>query len=173
MTPPLPSPPIPDGRWSSRLPDLGPHGEGWVLIQFILLGLLALAGSLGPAWAGAAGAVSTLAGAALLGCGFVLALRGLIDLRENLTPFPRPKDGTRVVSRGSYRLVRHPVYGGIILGSLGWGLVTASPAALVMTAVLAAFFDLKSRREERWLVEHVAGYVAYREGRRKFIPWVY
>ena len=173
MTTPPPSSSTPDGGWTSRLPDLGPRGEGWVLIQFILLGLLALAGSLGPAWAGAARAVSTLAGAALLACGFMLALRGLIDLRENLTPFPRPKDGTTVVSRGSYRLVRHPVYGGIILGSLGWGLVTASPAALITAAVLAAFFDLKSRREERWLDEHVAGYVAYREGRRKFIPWIY
>jgi hypothetical protein len=35
------------------------------------------------------------------------------------------------------------------------------------------FFDLKSRREESWLDEHVAGYAAYREGRRKLIPWIY
>jgi len=173
MTPPPPSSSIPDGRWTSRLPDLGPRGEGWVLIQFLLLGLLALAGSFGPAWAGAARAVSTLAGAALIVGGFILALRGLLDLRENLTPFPRPKAGTTVVAHGAYRLVRHPIYGGIILGSLGWGLVAASPAALGTAVVLAAFFDLKSRREERWLDEHVTGYVAYREGRRKLIPWVY
>jgi len=38
---------------------------------------------------------------------------------------------------------------------------------------MAAFFDLKARREERWLDEHVAGYSAYREGRRKLIPWIY
>ena len=35
----------------TRLPSLGPRGEGWVAIQVVLFVLLAVAGSAGPAWA--------------------------------------------------------------------------------------------------------------------------
>jgi protein-S-isoprenylcysteine O-methyltransferase Ste14 len=39
--------------------------------------------------------------------------------------------------------------------------------------VLLAFFDLKSRREERWLAEQFEGYEAYRSRTRKLLPWLY
>jgi protein-S-isoprenylcysteine O-methyltransferase Ste14 len=109
----------------------------------------------------------------LLGAGGLFALRGLVDLRENLTPFPRPLPGARLVDTGAYRLARHPIYGGLILGALGWGLLAASPAAIVGAGVLAGFLDLKSRREEIWLADQFAGYPAYRSRTRRLIPWVY
>ena len=158
---------------TDRLPDLGPRGEGWVFLQFVLLGALVLAGTAGPAWSGAARVVTTAVGGGLLVAGFVLALRGLLDLRANLTAFPRPRDGATLVDRGAYRLARHPIYGGIVLGSFGLALAAASPLALLVAGTITVFFDLKSRREERWLVETVEGYAAYAARRRRLIPWVY
>jgi protein-S-isoprenylcysteine O-methyltransferase Ste14 len=38
--------------------------------------------------------------------------------------------------------------------------------------LLFGFFELKSRREEVWLVERYPGYVAYRERTRRLIPWI-
>ncbi len=156
-----------------RLPTLGPRGEGWVLIQGFLLVAIAAAGSTGPAWSGDLHLATSGAGLLLILAGAILAVRGLADLRENLTPFPRPRDGARLVETGAYRLVRHPIYGGLIVGSAGWGLVTAAPLALVLAAVLFAFFDLKSRREEAWLAERFPGYRAYRARTKRFIPWTY
>ena len=155
------------------LPDLGGRGEGWFAAQVGLFGLIGVAGSLGPAWSGTARSATDALSAVLLGAGGLLALRGLVDLRENLTPFPRPLPGARLVDTGAYRLARHPIYGGLILGALGWGLLTASPSAIVGAAVLAVFFDLKSRREEIWLADQFAGYPAYRSRTRRLIPWVY
>lgn len=155
------------------LPDLGPHGEGWFLIQVVLFAAIALAGLLGPAWSGPSRVVTIIAGVVLIGGGAVLTVRGLLDLGGNLTPFPRPREGARLVDGGAYSLVRHPIYGGGILGALGWGLSTASPAALAGVAVLVVFFDLKSRREEAWLVGQVAGYAAYRSRTRRLLPWLY
>ncbi|MFZ5854975.1 MAG: methyltransferase family protein [Chloroflexota bacterium] len=157
----------------TRLPTLGPRGEGWVLIQGFLLVAIAAAGSTGPAWSGDLHLATSGAGLLLILAGAILAVRGLADLRENLTPFPRPRDGARLVETGAYRLVRHPIYGGLIVGSAGWGLVTAAPLALVLAAVLFAFFDLKSRREEAWLAERFPGYRAYRARTKRFIPWTY
>jgi protein-S-isoprenylcysteine O-methyltransferase Ste14 len=151
----------------SRLPALGPRGEGWVVIQFVLLAAVAVSGLAGPAW------VTTVLGAVLLAAGLLLAFRGVVNLRDALTPLPHPRDGASLVDTGSYRLVRHPIYGGIIVGAAGWGLVTASPLALVGAAVLLGFFRLKSAREELWLEARYPSYAAYRARTRRLIPFVY
>lgn len=158
---------------SSRLPDLGRRGEGWVLLQAALFALLALAGTVGPAWGEPWLPVSRPAGLGLVGAGVVAAILGLVGLRENLTAMPRPLDGGRLVERGIYGLVRHPIYTGIISAAFGWGLATASALALVVALGLAAFFDLKARREEAWLLAAYPRYAGYRRRVRKLIPFLY
>ena len=160
-------------RVSTRLPTLGSRGEGWVLIQGILLVAILAAGLTGPAWTGDPRVVTSLGGLFLMAGGAVLLLRGIFDLRDNLTALPHPRDDARLIEAGAYRLVRHPIYGGLIVGSVGWGLLWASPLALAGAGVLFAFFDLKSRREEAWLVERFPSYASYQARTRRFIPWVY
>ena len=157
----------------SRLPALGRRGEGWVVIQIVMLAGVGAAGLAGPAWDGPSRDVASVAGAGLLGVGLVLALRGLVDLRDALTALPHPRDGASLVDTGSYALVRHPIYGGIIVGAAGYGLLMASPPALVGAAVLLGFFRLKSGREEAWLEARYPGYAAYRERTRRLLPFLY
>jgi protein-S-isoprenylcysteine O-methyltransferase Ste14 len=157
----------------SRLPSLGPRGEGWVVLQGVLLVAIALCGLLPPAWGGAARLVSGVAGTGLVAVGCALAVAGMRDLRANLTPLPHPRDGATLVESGVYALVRHPIYGGLIIAATGWGLLIASVAALILAAVLFAFFDLKSRREEAWLEDRFADYPAYRRRTRRLIPFLY
>ena len=157
----------------SGLPSLGPRGEGWVLIQGVLLVLVAAAGwSLGPDWSGPAWVAGIIAGIALIASGVVLAVRGVADLGGAMTPLPRPRDSAELVVTGAYALVRHPVYGGLILVAFGWAIARASIAAVLLAAVLATFFRLKSAREERWLETRYPDYAAYRARTRRFIPWV-
>jgi protein-S-isoprenylcysteine O-methyltransferase Ste14 len=157
----------------SRLPALGPRGEGWVVIQFVILSAVAVSGLGGPAWAGAARLATSAFAVLLLAGGGLLAFRGLVDLRDALTPLPLPRAGSTLVQNGSYGLVRHPIYGGLILGALGYGLLTASPLAVASAAVLLLFFRLKSAREEVWLAERYPGYLAYRARTRRLIPFLY
>lgn len=164
----------PTDRPMSDLPSLGPRGEGWVVLQFVLLALLAVAGlSSGGAWSGPLAGPTTLLGLALLLGGGLLIGRGLLDLGRNLTPVPRPRDDAELVETGVYALVRHPLYGGLVAGAMGWGLLVASPLALLLAGGLAMFFDLKSRREEAWLKERYAGYSVYMTRTRRLIPWLY
>lgn len=156
-----------------RLPDLGPRGEGWVAIQLVLFVLLAVAGGAGPAWGEPWLTVGRAVGAIHVAVGVLVAGLGLVGLRENLTPVPRPVAGGRLIADGVYGLVRHPIYAGIILASVGWGLFTASPAALVVAVGIGLFFDLKSRREEAWLLEAYPGYADYRRRVRKLLPFLY
>ena len=89
-------------RAGRRLPDLGPRGEGWFVIQVVVLAAIAVAGLVGPAWSGPPRAIGILVGAFLVGAGALLAVRGVVDLGMNLTVFPRPREGARLVDTGAY-----------------------------------------------------------------------
>jgi protein-S-isoprenylcysteine O-methyltransferase Ste14 len=155
------------------MPSLGHRGEGWVLIQGVLLVLVAAAGrSLGPDWSGPVRLAGMVVGIALIASGILLAVRGVTDLGRAMTPLPRPREGAELVETGAYALVRHPIYPGLILAAFGWAIVQASIVAVILAAALAAFLRLKSTREERWLEMRYPGYAAYRARTRRFIPWI-
>jgi len=144
------------------------------VLQLILLALVLSAGLAGAAaWDGPLAQLATACGGALLLTAGALIGRGFMDLGRNLTAVPRPRDDARLVETGIYALVRHPLYGGLVTGALGWSLLMASPPALLLTAGLAVFFDLKARREEAWLRERYAGYASYMARTRRLIPWLY
>jgi len=164
----------------TRVPAFGPRGEGWVALQGVLLaalgvaGLLGLAGAggiFGAAWSGPARVATSALGVGLGLLGASQVRRGTGDLGANLTPLPYPTAAAQLVETGIYANVRHPIYGGIVLGGFGWALLAASPAAMVLAAILVPFFWLKSSIEERWLEQRFAGYDAYRGRTRRFIAW--
>ncbi len=157
----------------TRVPSLGPRGEGWVALQSFALLAAGVAGVAGPAWPSDAAVALRVVGLVVAAAGGLLGAAGIRHLGDSLTPFPRPADGAELRDAGAFGLVRHPIYGGLLLVALGWSLLT-SPAALAPTAALAAIFEGKRRREEAWLTERHAGYADYaRRVRRRFIPFVW
>jgi protein-S-isoprenylcysteine O-methyltransferase Ste14 len=157
----------------SRLPALGPRGEGWVVIQFAILATIAAAGAFSGGLRGPLSWVPEAIGVALLACGGALLVLAVRELGDQLTPFPRPRIGGRLVRSGVYRHARHPIYGGLVLTAFGWGMLTASPSAVGLSFGLLVFLELKARREEAWLAELHPDYDEYRARTRRFVPWVY
>lgn len=158
-----------------NIPSLGSRGEGWVALQFACLALVVAGGLLpGTGIAGDPGVRWVVAGVLLFG-GIALAGWGVAALRQAmaLTSLPYPLAAGKLVETGAYRLVRHPIYGGLIMTAAGWAAVTASVPATVATAVLAITLDLKRRREEAWLREHYSAYGAYQRRTKALIPGVY
>lgn len=159
---------------SRALPTLGSRGEGWVALQVVLIAAVLLAGFAGHGWSGTSRVVADAVGGALLALGLGMLVAGAARLGTALTPLPAPKREDDVVSTGIYRLVRHPMYGGGLLIALGWTILFATWLGLALTAVLAVFLDLKSRREELWLVEQLRGYEAYRSATpHRLLPFIY
>jgi len=156
-----------------RLPALGVRGEGWVVIQVVLIVVLLASGLAGPAWSGGLRVAGMVAGGGLIVAGLLLMASGIAWLRRQLTPFPHPVPDGELVTDGPFALVRHPIYAGAILLGAGWALVTAAPLAIVVTAAIVVFLDLKSRREEAWLEEQFSGYGDYACRTRKLIPFLY
>jgi len=161
-------------RETRQLPQLGTRGEGWVAIQGVLIAAILLSALVGPGWPDSLAPVAYAVGGVLLALGVVLLVAGGLRLGASLTPLPAPRDGRELTTTGVYGLARHPMYGGGLLFALGWSIAFGSVVGLVLTAVLVAFVELKSRREELWLAERHPGYAGYRlRTRRRFIPFVY
>jgi protein-S-isoprenylcysteine O-methyltransferase Ste14 len=114
-----------------------------------------------------------MAGAALLFVGILIAATGAVNLGRNLTPLPTPKENSALIITGAYRLVRHPIYSGILFMAFGWGMWLNSWLTVGYALLLFAFFDIKSRYEEKLLLEKFPDYAAYRKRVKKLIPYLY
>jgi len=155
-----------------RIPPLGPRGEGWTAVQVVLIFAIVVSGVAGPAWPDDASTALRVLGLPIAIGGAVLLIGGLVGIRHSMTPFPRPLEGARLQVGGAYRLVRHPIYGGLLLLAIGWSGVL-SPIALVVTAPLAVVLELKARHEESMLAKRYPEYEAYRRRVRwRFVPGV-
>jgi protein-S-isoprenylcysteine O-methyltransferase Ste14 len=151
----------------------GARGEGYVVLQSLLL-LVVAVGPRGPALGDWAGHPATrLLAVVLVAAGAALALAGLLRLGRNLTPLPYPRESGVLVERGIYALVRHPIYGGLMLLALGGALGRNGVVPLAVAALLAVVLAAKSRREESWLESKHPGYAAYRSRTRRFLPFLW
>jgi protein-S-isoprenylcysteine O-methyltransferase Ste14 len=88
-------------------------------------------------------------------------------------PFPRAIAGAPLIESGAYRLIRHPIYSGLVLGAIGWGLVTGSILAIGAAGLLSLLLAAKSHREEVWLVAIHPEYGAYQQRTKRLIPWIH
>jgi protein-S-isoprenylcysteine O-methyltransferase Ste14 len=140
----------------------------------LLLLVIAAVGALGRrGWPEPARGVLALVGVVVLIAGVVVAGLALTGLGSALTAMPAPLEGQTLRTTGIYALVRHPIYGGLVLMALGFSLLT-SPWALLPTAALAVVLDLKRRVEEDFLTATYTDYPAYlRAVPHALVPYVW
>lgn len=82
--------------------------------------------------------------------------------------------GHTVCTAGPYRIVRHPMYVGVILSILGIPVLLGSLFALIPAALIAALFVVRTSLEDRTLQAELSGYAAYaRTVRWKLVPGVW
>ncbi len=104
------------------------------------------------------------------GIGLVLVLVAFLQLNTNLSPFPSPKKGSKLVTGGVFVFARHPIYSGILFMAFGVSIWLGSGYKLIISALLYLLFFLKSRYEEQRLQEVFPEYEAYRQNTGRFFP---
>jgi protein-S-isoprenylcysteine O-methyltransferase Ste14 len=110
-------------------------------------------------------------GALLATGGIGIVLFALIQLKTNLTAFPTPKANGTLIQVGLYKYMRHPIYGGIILSTIGIGLLTGSLWQLSIGMILWILFYFKSSYEERLLSNTYVDYSNYKLTTSRFFPF--
>ena len=137
----------------------------FVVIQFLCLSLIALTGPLFP------GNIFLLMVELL---GLIIGVWAVLAMglgKFNITP--DPLSSSRLVTKGPYRLIRHPMYLALLLATSP--LVTAdfSWFRLVIWLILLVDLLLKLNYEEGLLTTQLTGYAEYKQNSYRLIPFIY
>ncbi len=148
------------GRRGFRVPGLSAVAVV-LLVRFLRVGALGLHSL-----------VLGVIGAVLFAAGIALAVWARVHLGGNWGMPMTEKAEPELVTSGPYRLIRHPIYSGLLIAVLGTTLVN-SLAGLIIVAVLGVYFYYSASVEERNLTATFPdAYPAYRARTRMLIPWV-
>src|SRR5207245_453683 len=106
-----------------------------------------------------------------LGLGFAIWARVHIG-RNWGTPMTR-KDEPELVTSGPYRLVRHPIYSGILVAGFGTA-VALSWLWLIPVGLAGVYFLYSATAEERYLSEQFPDtYPVYKRSTKMLVPFIF
>ena len=158
--------------WVAGLSDR--PGKVFVAVQFLWFLAIAVALAIDGSLPGDDVRGTRVLGAVLTVFGLILSFLSARRLGGAMTAVPEPKEGGRLVERGFYRVVRHPIYGGVVLWLLGTSLFLDSLIGVGLSLSLVGFFYAKSEYEERRLRIAYPEYRAYRRRvRHRMIPFIF
>jgi protein-S-isoprenylcysteine O-methyltransferase Ste14 len=106
----------------------------------------------------------------LLLAGTAWAIWSLRSLGRNLSVIAQARD---VADRGPYRWIRHPLYVGEIVSSLGLAIAAHSLAAIAVWLGICALQAYRAVREEQLLLAVLPGYGAYRIRTAALLPGIF
>ena len=106
--------------------------------------------------------ISYLLGILIIIIASIFILIAIKDLGRNLSPFPKPKANSDLVTTGIYRFMRHPMYYSLIIISFGVFLTKLSFYYLCLTITLALLIKFKIILEEQYLKNKFKNYSLYK-----------
>jgi len=105
------------------------------------------------------------------GLGFAIWAR--LHIGHNWGTPMSQKDDPELVTSGPYRLVRHPIYSGVLVASVGTA-VALSWTWLIAVALAGVYFVYSATVEERNLTEQFPDtYPAYKRSTKMLIPFIF
>lgn len=145
--------------------------DRWVIVQFVLVATIVTVTPLTrihmPTWAWVFGFFLLMEGVGMLHI-------AVFNLGWNVTPAVTPKEDGELVTQGLYGIVRHPMYGGLIIMALGWSLFWGTWLGFIFSIALIFFLNAKAEAEEKLLNEKFPAYAAYKaQVTKKLIPYIY
>ena len=117
--------------------------------------------------------VVRIVGAVLTALGFAFAAWARLHLGRNWSARPTMKVDHELVTSGPYRIVRHPIYTGILMAWFGFGLVNGL-VSLSLFVLFSLIFVWRIRVEEVYMMELFPDkYPQYRATTKALIPAVW
>jgi protein-S-isoprenylcysteine O-methyltransferase Ste14 len=117
------------------------------------------------------GAASRADGGVLCAAGLVLLLSAFGPLRRAIQIAPEPRPGASLVTTGIYRWLRHPIYTGIVIVTVGLFLRKPTLLIAIAGAGVIVILLVKVRFEETLLLERYPEYSAYRRRTWGVVPF--
>ena len=106
--------------------------------------------------------LSYLVGFLIMLIALIILLVAIKDLGRNLSPFPRPLNNSKLVTKGIYRFTRHPMYYSLIFISFGVFITKLSIYYLFLSISLILIIKFKIDLEEQYLKNKFKNYLFYK-----------
>jgi protein-S-isoprenylcysteine O-methyltransferase Ste14 len=149
-----------EGGWRTRLTGV------------TAVGIFLIAGVLRPGSLAEHSLILAALGTLLFACGIALAVWARLHLGRNWGAPMTQRAEPELVTSGPYRLIRHPIYTGLLTAMLGTALVN-NLLGLVVVAVLVAYFYYCTIVEDRNLAAAFPEtYPEYKSKTRRLIPFL-
>jgi protein-S-isoprenylcysteine O-methyltransferase Ste14 len=115
-----------------------------------------------------------LAGLLVVTIGVAFSIWGRLILGSNWSNRVTVKENHTLVRTGPYRIVRHPIYSGILFGMLGSAVQRGGIRCFAGVLICGLSFWLKTRAEERFMVQSFGKeYLQYRHKVKVLVPFIF
>ena len=112
-------------------------------------------------------------GLVLFAVGLGFAIWARVHIGRNWGTPMTQKEEPELVTSGPYRLVRHPIYSGILVAGFGTA-VALSWVGLIVVAMAGTYFLYSATVEERSLTEQFPDtYPTYKRATKMLVPFVF
>ena len=112
-------------------------------------------------------------GLVLFAVGLGFAIWARVHIGRNWGTPMTQKDDPELVTSGPYHLVRHPIYSGILVASVGTAMAL-SWIWLVAVVLAGAYFVYSATVEERYMTEQFPNsYPVYRRSTKMLVPFIF
>jgi protein-S-isoprenylcysteine O-methyltransferase Ste14 len=121
-----------------------------------------------------AGQASLYTGLALTIAGLAFSVWARVSLGRNFSAMVTVTEDHKLQRTGAYGIVRHPIYSGFMLATLGTAIAFGAVRGLVSFALVVLAWGYKSRIEERLMIEQFGGeYEGYQREVKALIPLIW
>lgn len=112
-------------------------------------------------------------GTILTAAGIFFAIWARVHIGRNWSGTVTLKENHELVQSGPYKIVRHPIYTGVILAFLGTAVAIGFVSALLATLICFIGFWIKLKQEERLMMKQFPKqYPQYKKKVKSLIPCV-
>ena len=84
------------------------------------------------------------------------------ELGKSLSPMPRPKENSRLITSGIYSTIKHPIYYSLIIISFSLFIKSFLIYNLILSILLTFIISYKIKIEEKYLTKKFNQYTKYK-----------